>query len=885
MAKYNNMTITEAGEKYIADCLYNGKPMRPVYIAIGDGVLTDGTEKQRTALVHEVSRRNIQAGDVVDDYYYFLGEIYTSALQQDIYHRETGLLLADGTLIAYGNAGEDYYDYIPAPGSSTELTKKIRVRLHVGSGLEVKYTFPDTSDFVTYAALKEKMDDLVEEVVTPYAQQAKDEAVEAAVEAAGQNADSSAGNALYGFTESMTDADKAVSLTLWSAWEIQGDAVPGKGAVINRITANKIPTGAEGGLSCDHWLVACSYDPATGTRTKLAVSDAGKNFQPGDTSITWDFASGFRVPTGLSLLLFLVKTPDQDCSTGSSYTADRLPSAAHASGICSYFNSRWEPGFTPYLTFTGYGYLANSEAVTADEKAAWNAHISDSDIHITADERTKWDEHISDTDKHLDSEQQAGLENLLGTAHSLLDATASKGEGEWNGWQIAASLLPAAVLNAITVPTMLNNQTSALWLGVYAYDTATDKMTRLAVSDAGITWASGEKATWTFSGGFTPTAGKDLRLLLVSSASGAGESSASVISSHVKSYYIASGSCKCRYAGLWYGSRTPDIVLHEQAHVDDETRHITAAERESWNMTTLANAYKRWSDTALDASSITQDMLDSIINGREAFQRCGLSETNLLPMQEGGDGATDTRIRLRSMMNAICLFFNNASFNQPVSFDCANTARQAFGGCTSFNSAVYAPAVVDAQYMFHGCTSLNKEVTYTRLVMDAGDTIVLDSAQFCMYTFAGCRAFNQPVNMPSATNCDAMLISCTSMNSKISLPNAVIVHDLLAECPNYNQPVYLPSAVDCYSMLKNCPAFNNPVILPSASDCTYMLQGCTAMSVANIVKTMESLPTWNDGRVHTLGLPTTCADGTTENVLTAEQKAIATNKGWTLEYT
>lgn len=135
----------------------------------------------------------------------------------------------------------------------------------------------------------------------------------------------------------------------------------------------------------------------------------------------------------------------------------------------------------------------------------------------------------------------------------------SPSEGEWNGLLLPAEVLPTWPIRKITIPTFATAQTTPLYLAAYRFNGTTE--TRLGVSTAACTWEVGGSAAWEFTGDIIIPAGSQLRLYLITSKSDAAASSCTVISGHVKSYYVATGSISVLYSGAWYGNRTPEINL------------------------------------------------------------------------------------------------------------------------------------------------------------------------------------------------------------------------------------------------------------------------------------------------------------------------------------
>ena len=161
MALYN-VTQTEAGAAHIRNAILTTNSLTITHIAIGDGVLPDGSNPaERTQLVHEVKRLPVQSVQEDAGAVRITARLATDSITADIYQREVGLFSGE-TLVAYGNAG-DKSDFIPAAGHNAAVVKLISVRLVVGN-LATEYTEIDSSDFVTFDALNTRLDTLIQEL-------------------------------------------------------------------------------------------------------------------------------------------------------------------------------------------------------------------------------------------------------------------------------------------------------------------------------------------------------------------------------------------------------------------------------------------------------------------------------------------------------------------------------------------------------------------------------------------------------------------------------------------------------------------------------------------------------------------------------------------------
>ena len=95
----------------------------------------------------------------------------------------------------------------------------------------------------------------------------------------------------------------------------------------------------------------------------------------------------------------------------------------------------------------------------------------------------------------------------------------------------------------------------------------------------------------------------------------------------------------------------------------------------------------------------------------------------------------------------------------------------------------------------------------------------------------------------------------------------------------YNAIVFL-DVKECSALLSNAKEFASHAVLRRARSCTNAFLN-TGMSAENIAKTLDSLPTWTDGKSHVITF--TGSPGASELTQESPSVAAAIAKGWTVE--
>lgn len=175
-----------------------------------------------------------------------------------------------------------------------------------------------------------------------------------------------------------------------------------------------------------------------------------------------------------------------------------------------------------------------------------------------------------------------------------------------------------------------------------------------------------------------------------------------------------------------------------------------------------------------------------------------------------------------------------------------------FAKCSSLAS-ISLPSLPNVNEM-DSCFETNKSLTSISLP----SLPKVFSMQNCFYYCGSLTSITLP-ELPKVTSMYYCFAYCTSLTS-INLPE-------------------LPKVSNMGSCFNNCTSLENLVIgnlNPAVSNWTnWKLDSCTKLTVDSLVNVLNALPE----RTGT----NTCTLGTTNlNKLSDEQKAIATNKGWTL---
>ena len=230
----------------------------------------------------------------------------------------------------------------------------------------------------------------------------------------------------------------------------------------------------------------------------------------------------------------------------------------------------------------------------------------------------------------------------------------------------------------------------------------------------------------------------------------------------------------------------------------------------------------------------------------------------------------------------------NSNTNVAIFLPNATDLKNCLSNNTVFNSPFIAPSATNLSKAFYYATSFI-------------DTLIIPNATNCSNMLRGANLFNNPLYLPKATNCEYMLYNAKNFNQDLSLPNATNCSYMLNGAISFASPLYLPNATNCNGLLYNAVVFNQPLSLPKATECKVLLYGATAfnqavslpscvdatnafnntnMSAENISKTLDSLPTWEDGAEHVITF--TGATGASSLTQSSPSVASAIAKGWTV---
>ena len=131
--------------------------------------------------------------------------------------------------------------------------------------------------------------------------------------------------------------------------------------------------------------------------------------------------------------------------------------------------------------------------------------------------------------------------------------------GEWNAWNIPASMVPhGMLLSSIVVPEVGNSCNRAMYLVVFEYN-GSQAVEVIGISREPKTWQSGDNVTWEFETPFEIPSGKGVQINLAASLNDIQAHGVTAPGVHIKSYNLNSGTASCRYGSMWYGNRSPYI--------------------------------------------------------------------------------------------------------------------------------------------------------------------------------------------------------------------------------------------------------------------------------------------------------------------------------------
>lgn len=219
---------------------------------------------------------------------------------------------------------------------------------------------------------------------------------------------------------------------------------------------------------------------------------------------------------------------------------------------------------------------------------------------------------------------------------------------------------------------------------------------------------------------------------------------------------------------------------------------------------------------------------------------------------------------------------------------------------TRINLPSSLPNVTTMSYCFQQCNSLK---TITLL-----DLPKLKDMYSCFQSCSSLTSITLPSSLPNVTTMDYCFQQCKSLTS-ITLPNLPSVTTMSScfiDCygiTKINLPSSLPKVEDMYACFSNCRTLSSITLpdLPNVTSMNYCFNRCTSLqnlTIGNINPNITTLTNWYistctkltvDSLVNIMNaLPTitstkTCTIGTTNlSKLSAEQLAIGTSKGWTI---
>ncbi len=123
-------------------------------------------------------------------------------------------------------------------------------------------------------------------------------------------------------------------------------------------------------------------------------------------------------------------------------------------------------------------------------------------------------------------------------------------QGEWEALELPASLLPESFTH-LRIPQAFNSNSTPAYLMARTTDGQI-----LGVSLNAVTWAAGDAVAWEFAAPIYVSEGKTVQLF-IRPGNGATTGAIPYEGILMKSIVEGAGSCRVRYHGTWYGSRTP----------------------------------------------------------------------------------------------------------------------------------------------------------------------------------------------------------------------------------------------------------------------------------------------------------------------------------------
>lgn len=147
------------------------------------------------------------------------------------------------------------------------------------------------------------------------------------------------------------------------------------------------------------------------------------------------------------------------------------------------------------------------------------------------------------------------------------------------------------------------------------------------------------------------------------------------------------------------------------------------------------------------------------------------------------------------------------------------------------------------------------------------------------------------VNPPTVPVVDFNVVVCyansisvpcfsTKTNVGIFLPSATRTSVCLCRNKIFNSFFFAPKSANWQYCFDGCSSYDQPTLMFGANNATTAFKN-TKMSAKNIAKTLDSLPTWTDGKSHVITF--TGSTGAAELTLDSPSVANAVAKGWTVE--
>ena len=152
--------------------------------------------------------------------------------------------------------------------------------------------------------------------------------------------------------------------------------------------------------------------------------------------------------------------------------------------------------------------------------------------------------------------------------------------------------------------------------------------------------------------------------------------------------------------------------------------------------------------------------------------------------------------------------------------------------------------ITNMAYTFNGCKAFNQNVQIPDSVTDMGSTfaytglnqniLIPNSVTNMRNTFEVCSNLNQNIKIPdSVTDIYYTFFSCNNLNQNILIPDSVTdMWSTFGGCRNLNQNIFIPNSVtNMQGTFQRCRILNQNILIPnSVTEMSFTFDGCSNLN-------------------------------------------------------